>query len=79
MRGAALFDAQLCSPDNVTGVGQLVREVHRVLRPGGAYVMVSYGFPAIRSGYLTNHKALTWDVTHKKLGEYEREREVGAG
>jgi ubiquinone/menaquinone biosynthesis C-methylase UbiE len=56
-----LFDAQLCGEDNLNGVTTMVAEISRVLKPGGAYVVVSHGKPAARLGYLQKRE-LQWDV-----------------
>jgi len=57
----ALLDVVLCGPANLSGVAALTSEAFRVLRPGGAYVVVSHGAPATRLGYL-ERPALDWRV-----------------
>lgn len=57
----ALFDVVLCGPANLSGIAEMTAEAHRVLRPGGAYVVVSHGAPATRLGYL-ERPALDWRV-----------------
>lgn len=59
----ALMDALLCSDDNIISVNRLVREMHRVLKPGGVYVVISHGAPDTRVGYLKRPaQGLTWAV-----------------
>ena len=59
----ALFDALLCSDDNIISVNKLVREMLRVLKPGGVYLMISHGPPDTRVGYLRRPaQGLTWSV-----------------
>jgi len=40
--------------------------MYRVLKPGGAYLVVSYGMPPTRMGYLGT-KGLSWQVEYKKM------------
>ena len=67
----ALFDCQLCSDSNFVKVTNLVREMYRVLKPGGTYVMVSHGKPESRLGFLTMSEDdatnLDWNVDTKKI------------
>lgn len=59
----ALFDAQLCSDDNIINVNALVKEMFRVLKPGGVYLVVSHGAPESRTGYLDRPaQGLSWAV-----------------
>jgi ubiquinone/menaquinone biosynthesis C-methylase UbiE len=44
----------------------MINEMYRVLKPGGAYVCVSYGVPATRMGYLQT-PTLDWNVSHSKI------------
>jgi ubiquinone/menaquinone biosynthesis C-methylase UbiE len=62
----AMFDSQLCSATNLTSITSLTSEMHRVLKPGGTYLVVSYGLPPTRMGYLTP-KGLGWAVEYKKM------------
>lgn len=57
----ALFDVVLCHPQNLSAVAALTAEASRVLKPGGAYVVVSHGAPATRLGYL-ERAGLGWSV-----------------
>ncbi len=45
-----LFDTQLCTQDNVANAQMLLKEMYRVLKPGGTYLMVSHGSPDSRLG-----------------------------
>jgi len=59
----ALLDALLCSDDNIISANRLVREMFRVLKPGGTYVIVSHGPPDTRIGYLRRPaQGLVWSV-----------------
>ena len=66
----ALFDCQLCNAANMTTVTRLVREMYRVLKPGGTYIMVSHGPPETREGFLvgdTEAEALLWTITCEQI------------
>jgi len=43
-----LFDALLCSQDNLSNMHALVGEMYRVLKPGGVYIVISHGAPESR-------------------------------
>lgn len=59
----ALFDSLLCSDDNIVSVNKMVREMQRVLKPGGVYIVISHGSPENRLGYLRRPKqGLVWNV-----------------
>jgi len=47
----ALFDTVLCSENNIFDVEALLREMHRVLRVGGTYLVMSHGLPDNRLSY----------------------------
>ena len=67
----ALFDCQLTGDSNFVKVTNLVSEMNRVLKPGGAYVIVSHGAPEMRHGFLTmtedGNTRYKWDITTKKV------------
>lgn len=44
----------------------MLQEVARVLKPGGLFLLVSYGMPDTRIGYLKN-KLLPWNIEHTKI------------
>jgi len=75
----ALLDAQLCGENNFQNISEMVNEIYRVLKPGGVYVVVSYGVPATRMGYLKTPN-LNWDVSYKSIPKPEVEgySEMGA-
>ena len=64
---AGLFDSQLCSQSNISNVHQLTKEMYRVLKPGGMYLMISHGPPDNRLGYL--QRSLAWKVEYKTIGK----------
>ncbi len=46
------MDALLCGDDATLNVAIMMKEVQRVLKTGGIYLMISYGNPEFRSRYL---------------------------
>ncbi len=52
---SALFDALLCSPNNLEDMRALLKEMHRVLKYGGVYVIISHGGPDSRIGHIKRH------------------------
>lgn len=61
----ACLDATLCSEASLARVAALVDEAHRVLRVGGAYVVVSHGAPEARLSFLNAPApaAARWSIT----------------
>ena len=60
-----MFDSQLCSEENIPNVTAIMKEMFRVLKPGGIYLCVSHGLPTTRLSYL-NPKGSNWAVEYKK-------------
>ncbi len=48
------LDAVLCGEDAFARVGAMVANMHRVLKPGGRYVLVTFGAPDQRMAFLTS-------------------------
>lgn len=61
----ALFDSQLCGDNNITTVQEIMKEIYRVLKPGGVYIMISHGGPDTRMGYL--QRGAKWAVDYKAI------------
>jgi ubiquinone/menaquinone biosynthesis C-methylase UbiE len=51
----ALFDAFLCSENNLKDVEAYLKEVSRVLKTGGVYIMISHGQPEKRMMHLEKY------------------------
>lgn len=51
----ALFDAILCSPNNLSDMEALLKEMYRVLKLGGVYIIISHGGPDSRVGHIKRH------------------------
>lgn len=52
---AALFDSILCSPNNLSDMEALLKEMYRVLKLGGVYIIISHGGPDSRVGHIKRH------------------------
>jgi ubiquinone/menaquinone biosynthesis C-methylase UbiE len=65
----ALLDCVLCYPSNMTAVTKLVREMYRVLKPGGVYAVISHGPPETREGFLVGDEeaGLRWTISSTTL------------
>jgi SAM-dependent methyltransferase len=64
----ALFDAQLCGDNNISSVQELMKEMYRVLKPGGVYIMISHGGPDTRMGYL--QRGAKWAVDFVSIRKF---------
>ena len=62
------IDALLCGEDAYVNVAKMTREVQRVLKVGGYYMVISYGVPETRLDHF-GWKFLHWDVSHQILNE----------
>ena len=60
----ALLDALLCGEESFDRALMMLGEVHRVLKPGGHYICVSYGLPSTRKSLL---EQCTWTVSSSKI------------
>ena len=62
----ALLDTVLCGGDQYQKCSMMLAEMQRVLKPGGVYVVVSFGAPSMRLPYL---EGLDWEVECKELSK----------
>jgi EEF1A lysine methyltransferase 4 len=62
------IDALLCGDNSYTNVAIMTKEVQRVLKPGGTYVVITYGAPDNRLDHF-QWKHLHWEVSHQTLNE----------
>jgi len=51
----ALFDSVLCSENNLKDVEHMLKEMYRVLKAGGTYLIVSHGAPDNRLSHFKHH------------------------
>lgn len=56
----ATLDSLLCGENSTENIRRYCSEVSRVLRPGGAFIVVSYGSPENRLSYLEGD--FSWSV-----------------
>jgi len=62
------LDSIACSEEYSVKAAQMVRNMNRILGPGGAYVCISYGRPDMRLQYL-QEGGLRWKVEVHKIGK----------
>ena len=67
------IDGTLCAADGAVNAHKMLCEIHRVLRPGGPLVLISYGHPQARLPRV-NAADLAWNIltyvaTHKQEEE----------
>eukprot|EP00920_Eleutheroschizon_duboscqi_P042273 GHVT01101097.1.p1 GENE.GHVT01101097.1~~GHVT01101097.1.p1 ORF type:complete len:244 (-),score=36.33 GHVT01101097.1:420-1151(-) len=60
------MDSILCGEDSVENVKAMLGEVHRILKAGGLYIIISYGSPSSRLNYLQD-SSYHWTVTVKTV------------
>ncbi len=58
----ALFDSLLCSTQNLHDVSLLLKEMERVLKPDGVYIIISHAGPEKRLNFLTQTVNLNVEV-----------------
>jgi len=62
------LDAILCGVDSNKHAASMLAECHRILKPGGSFLLLTYGQPTSRLPYL-ERKSFTWTVTYRTLGK----------
>jgi SAM-dependent methyltransferase len=60
----ALMDTIMCGENSFCSVALMTKEVQRVLKTGGIYVIVSYGDPEIRLPHL-NREHLSFNISYQ--------------
>lgn len=58
----ALFDAVLCSENNLKDIQSVLKEMYRVLKTGGVYLMISHGAPDNRVNHIKRYIDVDIDV-----------------
>jgi ubiquinone/menaquinone biosynthesis C-methylase UbiE len=61
-----VLDWLLCGNDSFAKAHAMLQSVHKVLKPGGVFMIISYGMPDTRIGYLKN-KLFSWNIEHTKV------------
>ncbi|XP_008783275.2 EEF1A lysine methyltransferase 4 isoform X5 [Phoenix dactylifera] len=55
------LDSLMCGTDAPLSVSQMLEEVNRLLRPGGIYMLITYGDPSVRIPHL-NQAGCNWKI-----------------
>lgn len=56
-----MLDSLMCGPNAHPNVGKMLEEVRRVLKPGGVYILITYGGPHVRMPHLKAPES--WTIT----------------
>ena len=72
------LDSLLCGEAATAAAARYAAEASRVLRPGGVFIVVSFGGPDSRLAYL-DKAAHRWTVTVHRVREFVRERDPWGG
>jgi len=56
------LDALLCGEGSAENADKMCSEISRLLRPGGVFVLITYGSPKSRIPYLDNEK-FSWEIS----------------
>ena len=73
------FDSLLCSEQSFINIDLMTREISRILKIGGIYLIISYGRPEFRLFYL-NKKNLSFDIQVIEIkGKKEEEQTINFG
>jgi ubiquinone/menaquinone biosynthesis C-methylase UbiE len=58
-------DALFCGDDSFSNIAKMTKEVQRVLKPGGVYMVISYGAPENRVFHFQRpHLSFSLEQTH---------------
>ena len=61
------LDAIMCGSESSKNAQLMLLEIHRILKPGGVFLLVTYGQPSARLPHL-ERKQYAWTVTQQSLG-----------
>ncbi|XP_024403390.1 uncharacterized protein [Physcomitrium patens] len=56
-----MFDSLMCGSSAPTSAASMIKEVRRVLKPGGVYMLITYGDPRVRIPHLKSEEA-PWEI-----------------
>lgn len=56
------LDSLMCGTDAPLGASQMLEEVNRLLKPGGIYMLITYGDPSVRVPHLSQAGS-SWKIT----------------
>lgn len=57
-----MLDSLMCGSSAHLSAAKMLEEVRRVLKPGGAYILITYGDPRVRMPHLKTHESSCWTV-----------------
>jgi ubiquinone/menaquinone biosynthesis C-methylase UbiE len=60
------FDAILCGENAIPNISAFCSQVSRILKPGGTFLIVSYGTPDSRLSHLSKEE-YNWRVSHQTI------------
>lgn len=60
------MDSILCGENSTANANKALTEVSRVLKPGGCYIVISYGAPETRMSYLSKAE-FKWEVSAQAI------------
>jgi len=63
------IDAMMCGKDNVFNVERTCLDVSRVLKPGGVFIVISYGQPESRMELFNDFAKFAWSVETELLAK----------
>ena len=52
----ATLDTLICGDNSNKVVGSMVKEIARVMKPGGTFILISYGTPSTRKRFFDNNQ-----------------------
>lgn len=58
-----MLDSLMCGASAPTSAAGMLKEVYRVLKPGGVYILITYGDPRVRVPHLKSEEvAAAWEI-----------------
>jgi SAM-dependent methyltransferase len=57
-----MFDSLMCGASAPFSAAKILEEVRRVLRPGGVYMLITYGDPRVRLSHLKGAEKVDWTI-----------------
>ncbi|KAH7292996.1 hypothetical protein KP509_28G007300 [Ceratopteris richardii] len=58
-----MLDSLMCGSSAYLSAAKMLEEVRRVLKPGGGYMLITYGDPRSRMPHLKTHDSNSWTVS----------------
>ncbi|XP_078170715.1 uncharacterized protein LOC144564984 [Carex rostrata] len=55
------LDSLMCGPDAPLSAAQMIQEVNRLLKPGGIFILITYGDPSARVHHM-NQEGCCWKI-----------------